>query len=226
MLIPYRDENPTSRTAVITILLILANIAVFAYQIFGKEGYVNITNQIGLIPSELMTGKNLSTSTWTSPYLTVISYMFLHGGVMHLLFNMLFLWIFGNNVEDRMSPFKFLIFYLITGAVSGVIFAVSTPGMNAPLVGASGAISGILGAYILMFPFAQLRVLFFIFRIKMPAVIFIVIWFVMQIFGVLDTKSGSNVAWSAHISGFAAGVILFKFFTVKRRKINNNAFIP
>ena len=225
MLIPYRDENPTSKTSVITILLILANIGVFIYQISGKSGYASITTQFGLIPVEIIQGKNLSNSTWINPYITIISYMFLHGGFLHLLFNMLFLWIFGNNVEDRMSPGRFLVFYLITGSVSGITFALSVPDINTPLVGASGAISGILGAYVLMFPFAKLRVLLFIFRIKMPAFIFIGIWFITQIFGVFDTKADSNIAWAAHISGFIAGIILFKFFTVKRRKINKNTVV-
>lgn len=225
MLIPYRDENPTTRTAVVTILLIAANIGIFVYELLGKTGYGAVTAQFGLIPHEIMQGKNLPDSSWINPYLTIISYMFLHGGLLHLLFNMLFLWIFGNNIEDRMSPVRFLFFYLLTGAISGIAFAISAPGMNTPLVGASGAISGILGAYLFMFPFAKIRVLLFIFRVRMPALVFIIIWFIMQVFGVLDTINESNIAWAAHISGFVAGVILFKFFTVNRRKINNSVII-
>jgi membrane associated rhomboid family serine protease len=221
MLIPYRDLNPTKRFPVITLLLILANFAVFIYQVFGQTGFDVIVNQFGMIPLEIQNGQNLPDSGWINPYFTVISYMFLHGSLLHIIFNMLFLWIFGNNIEDRMTTIGFLIFYLLTGAISGLSFALTTPGMKAPLVGASGAISGILGAYLFMFPFARINALFFIFRVRMPAIIFIILWFISQILALFGSKiNQSGIAWVAHISGFIAGIILFKFFTVKRRDID------
>jgi membrane associated rhomboid family serine protease len=215
MLIPYKDTNPTQRFPVITLLLIITNIIVYYFQVTTKSNF-NVTQEFALIPSEIITGKNLDNSQYISPYLTSISYMFLHGGILHIAFNMLFLWIFGNNIEDRMTFWGFLVFYLLTGIISGVTFAFITPEATYPLVGASGAISGILGAYLFMFPFAKIHALLFIFRVRMPAIVFIIIWFVSQISGFLGTSVGtSNIAWVAHISGFIAGIILFKLFTKK-----------
>jgi membrane associated rhomboid family serine protease len=213
MLIPYKDTNPTNKFPIITLILIITNIVVYFFQVTGKFSF-NITQEFALIPSEIITGKNLENSQYINPYFTTISYMFLHGGILHLAFNMLFLWIFGNNIEDRMTFWGFIIFYLLTGIISGVTFAVIEPDASYPLVGASGAISGILGAYVFMFPFAKIHALLFIFRVKMPAVIFIVIWFVSQISGFLGSAAGtSNIAWVAHISGFIAGIVLFRLFT-------------
>lgn len=213
MLLPYKDINPTRRTPVITILLIITNIAVFVYQLFGPYGFENISTQFALIPYELHHG-NMPDSTWVSPYLNLVTYMFLHAGIGHLLFNMLFLWIFGNNIEDVMTRRGFLFFYLLTGAVSGLAFEVLFPGSQAHLVGASGAISAILGVYLVLFPFARLHVLVFIFPVRMPAVIFLVIWFFMQISGLLGGKG--DVAWISHVSGFIAGIVLYRFFRVSR----------
>ncbi len=213
MLIPYKDTNPTRRFPIITLLLIVINIIVFYFQASAKFSF-NITQEFALIPVEIITGKNLDTSQLINPYVTVISYMFLHGGLLHLVFNMLFLWIFGNNVEDRMTLIGFTVFYLLTGIISGVTFALIEPEAAYPLVGASGAISGILGAYLIMFPFAKIHAFFFIFRVRMPAIVFIIIWFFSQISGFLSSaaKTG-NIAWIAHISGFISGIILFKLFT-------------
>ncbi len=218
MLIPYKDINPTKRFPLITLILILVNFAVFIFQVFGKTGFDTIINQFGLIPAEIHSGTNLPDSQWINPYYTALSYMFLHGNLMHIVFNMLFLWIFGNNVEDSMTPAGFLIFYLLTGVISGISFALFFPTMKAPLVGASGAISGILGAYVFMFPFARIKALFFIFIVRMPAIVFIALWFISQILGFFGNKAnGSGIAWVAHISGFIAGIILFKFFTVQKQ---------
>ena len=215
MLLPYKDINPTRRFPFITILLIMANIGVFAYQVFGPYGYETISNQFSLIPYELHNG-NLPGSEWIHPYLSLVTYMFLHAGPGHLLFNMLFLWIFGNNIEDNMSRTGFLAFYLITGVISGLAFEYLFPASRVNLVGASGAISAILGAYLFLFPFARLHALFFIFPVRMPAVIFLVIWFATQISGFLGGES--NVAWISHLTGFISGVILLRFFRVKHKR--------
>jgi membrane associated rhomboid family serine protease len=215
MLIPYKDTNPTTKFPIITLLLIIINIIVFYFQIAGKFKF-NLTEEFALIPAEIMTGKNINGSQLINPYITLLSYMFLHGGLLHLGFNMLFLWIFGNNIEDRMSAPGFISFYLLTGVISGLAFSFIEPKATVPLVGASGAISGVLGAYVIMFPFARIHALLFIFRIKMPAVVFIFIWFISQISGFLgNTSQTSNIAWISHIAGIISGILLFKLFVKK-----------
>lgn len=220
MFIPYRDENPTRRFAVVTAALIVINIIAFYIQISSPQGFDVTTRQYGLIPLELTKGKNLPGSTMVNPYLTLVTYMFCHGGIAHLVFNMLFLWIFGNNVEDRMSRAGFLAFYLITGVVSALAFQVLYPATEMPLVGASGAISGVLGAYLIMFPFARLHVWMLLFVIRMPAMVFLPIWFALQIFGFMNGGSGAdgNVAWVSHIAGFVAGIVLYRVFAVKQAR--------
>jgi membrane associated rhomboid family serine protease len=218
MLIPYKDTNPTSKFPIITLLLIISNIIIFYFQIAVSLKF-NLTEEFALIPVEIMTGKNIEASKLISPYITILSYMFLHGGFLHLIFNMLFLWIFGNNIEDRMSRLGFIIFYLLTGAISGLAFCFIEPKATVPLVGASGAISAILGAYLFMFPLAKIHALLFIFRIKMPAAVFILIWFVSQISGFLgNTSQTSNIAWVAHLAGIISGILLFKLFVRKNYK--------
>ncbi len=215
MLFPYKDDNPTRRFALVTFLIILANTAMFLYQVFGGTGFTETTYQLGLIPAEISGGANLPDSLRVSPYVTLFSYMFCHGNIPHLVFNMLFLWIFGNNVEDSMSRAGYLAFYLLMGMISAFAFVALSPGLKTPLVGASGAISGILGAYLFMFPWARVHVLIFIFVVRMPAVLFLPIWFLLQVSGFMNAASGdgSNVAWISHIAGFIAGAILYRVFT-------------
>ncbi|HOO71332.1 MAG TPA: rhomboid family intramembrane serine protease [Spirochaetota bacterium] len=213
MLLPYKDVNPTRHFPFMTIILILANIAVFLYQVFGPYGFDVISRQFALIPYELHKG-NLPDSTWIPPFLSLGTYMFLHAGPGHLAFNMLFLWIFGNNIEDRMSPFSFLVFYLLTGVISALAFEAIFPGSDVNLVGASGAISAVLGAYLFLFPRAQVHALLFIFPVRMSALVFLIIWFIMQISGFLGQEG--SVAWISHITGFVSGIILHRFF-LKRR---------
>lgn len=218
MFLPYRDDNPTRRFAWMTLLLILANGAAFFYQVFGAGEFDDITGQFGLIPAELASGRNLPNSVYVSPFVTQVTYMFCHGGVSHLGFNMLFLWIFGNNVEDRLGRLNFLFFYLVIGILSGLAFVIASPGLETPLVGASGAISGILGAYLIMFPFARIYVWMIFFVVRMPALVFLPIWFVMQISGLMGSAAGAGggVAWISHIAGFVAGMLLFKLFERNR----------
>jgi len=213
MFFPYKDINPTERTAFVTIAIIVINITVFIFQILGNGPGILASRELALIPLEL-TGGNLPDSMLLAPPLSAVTYMFVHGGVGHIVFNMLFLWIFGNNIEDSMTRPRFLGFYLVTGIISGLAFALMYPESNVSLVGASGAISGVLGAYLLLYPFAKVHVLFIVFPIRMPAVVFIVIWFVMQISGLMN--GAGNVAWISHISGFIAGLVLYRFFLVKK----------
>jgi membrane associated rhomboid family serine protease len=189
------------------------NIIAFIYPFAQDIDFSFFTGQFALIPWELQNG-NIDTSKWISPFLTIITYMFMHATPSHILFNMLFLWIFGNNIEDSMSRRGFIVFYLLTGIISAMAFVALNPGSKVFLVGASGAISGVLGAYLFLFPFAKVHVLVFIIPIRMPAIIFLVIWFAMQLSGYMGNEG--NVAWISHISGFISGALLHRFFIVKR----------
>jgi membrane associated rhomboid family serine protease len=209
MFFPYKDINPTHRFAVVTFLMIWVNIIIFFYQIFGIPGFDETVRQFALIPVELYRG-NLPESALVSPQLTALTYMFLHGSLGHMVFNMLFLWIFGNNIEDRMTRTGFLFFYLLAGIVSGVIYAAINPGSAIPLVGASGAISAVMGAYLFLFPFARIHVLFIIIPIRMPAMIFIAFWFVSQVSGLMNGRG--EIAWISHITGFVWGIVMHRFF--------------
>lgn len=210
MLLPYKDSNPTRRVPVITIILIIANIAIFAYSAFVSDtGFLKITRQFSLIPYELSKG-NLPDSQWISPYLTLITYMFFHANIPHLLFNMLFLWIFGNNVEDSMTRGGFFLFYILIGISSALVYIGSNPMSKVSLIGASGAVSGVLGAYLFLYPLARVHALLFIFPIKMPAIIFLLTWFFIQISGMLGPAA--NVAWESHISGFIFGILIYRLF--------------
>lgn len=210
MLFPYKDINPTRRFSFITLLLIIINIGLFIYPLVDfKPGFEFFTRQFALIPYELKNG-NLQDSTWISPYLSIITYMFMHGSPSHIAFNMLFLWIFGNNIEDVMTRRGFISFYIITGIISALAFVALFPDSKNYLVGASGAVSGVLGAYMCLFPFARVHALFFIFPIRMPAIIFLIVWFIGQLSGLLNGQE--NIAWISHISGFLSGIILYRFF--------------
>lgn len=213
MLIPYKDSIRARRFPIITILLLIINIGIFIYCAFVSEiGFQKITRQFALIPIELSKG-NLPDSKWISPYLTFITYMFFHANLPHLIFNMIFLWIFGNSVEDGMSRTGFFIFYILIGAISALVFIGSAPASKASLIGASGAISGVLGAYLFLYPLSKIHTLFFIFPVKLPAIIFLLIWFFLQISGLLGPES--NIAWESHISGFILGILIYSFFKRK-----------
>lgn len=209
MFIPYKDENPTARFAVVSFLLVIANCAAFVFQVFGPGGFEAVTSRFAFSPAFL--GGSAEAPGAVALY-TLVSYMFCHGGVSHLGFNMLFLWIFGNNVEDRMTRGRYLVFYLITGIVAALAFAAQSPGEDVPLVGASGAVSGVLGAYLFMFPLARIHVWMLFFTLRMRAFMFLPIWFFLQLSGLLGGSDG--IAWISHIAGFIAGASLFKLFTV------------
>lgn len=209
MLFPYKDANPVSRFPIITILLISANIVIFFGSFFTDWGYLQATRELAMIPAELLEG-NLPDSRVIHPWISPLTSLFAHGGLSHLLFNMLFLWIFGNNVEDSMSRSGYLVFYLLTGIAAALAFAIMNNGSALSLIGASGAISGVLGAYLFLFPFARVHALLFIFPVRLPAFIYIALWFITQISGLMG--GGGNIAWISHITGFAAGIILHRFF--------------
>ena len=215
MLLPLKDDNPTSSFPFVTIGLILANGLVFYHQItldFAES--LRFFSQWGAIPYQITHGEALHDAPLIPLPLTLFSSMFLHGGFLHLFGNMLYLWIFGNNVEDTLGHFRFFLFYLVCGLFAAAVQIFSDPNATVPMIGASGAIAGILGAYLLLFPGARVLTLFFIIvfvkLIRIPAGVILGFWFIIQLLGA--GSIGTNVAFFAHIGGFISGLILVKLF--------------
>ena len=224
-MIPLRDANPTRRTPWVTLGLIAVNVAVFFLwePITGSQREQQIFFVCeGAIPQELSSlqtlpvlarecagGKSVLVSLFTS--------MFLHGDLLHIAGNMLYLWVFGNNVEDRMGPLVFLLFYLAAGVAATYSQVLPNPDSQTPLVGASGAIAGALGSYLVMFPHARVLTLvplfFFLQLIELPAILVLGFWFVLQAFqGVGTIAAETGVAWFAHIGGFVFGAAVALLF--------------
>jgi membrane associated rhomboid family serine protease len=178
--------------------------------------------QYALTPVELLGGDDLPPTIPIPIWLTLFTSIFLHGGILHVLGNMLYLWIFGDNVEDAMGPVRFLIFYLLCGVVASFAQIAIAPGSSVPLVGASGAIAGVLAAYVMLYPYAKvltiIPIFFFLRLIAVPAVLLLGIWFVLQVIsGAGSLGSSGGVAWFAHIGGFIAGLVLV--FGFRRRGV-------
>ena len=225
--LPLSDDNPTQRLPIVTWTVIAACIAVFLWQTsLGPRAGQAIVYSLGVIPAVLFGSAQLPPDLRLIPApISVVTSMFLHGGWMHLLGNMLYLWIFGNNVEDSMGGGRFVIFYLLCGTAAALVQSFMAPGSEIPMIGASGAIGGILGAYLVLHPRANVRmlfvILFFIRIISVPAAVVLGLWFVMQfISGATTPTSGDDggVAFWAHVGGFVAGAVLVPFF--KRRDVN------
>lgn len=221
MFIPIRDDNPTIRKPYLTVTLMVVNTLVFLYSVsLGSRGYDLFVIEFGFIPYELVTGKELTWQLAQSPYLTPFTSMFMHGGWMHLIGNMLFLWIFGNNIEDYLGPVKFVIFYIISGLMAIALYTLFGPQSRVPLVGASGAIAGVMGAYMVLFPRARVTVLFifiFIQFLVLPAKLVLGIWFVYQlVMSFTGSATGGGVAWMAHVGGFVFGYALLRIITAVR----------
>ena len=201
-MIPLKDENPTHSFPLFTIILIVSNIFIFLYQV-SLPGHPTIFESYGLIPVHLLESP-------VSAYPTIYSSMFLHSGLGHLAGNMLYMWIFGNNIEDVLGKFRFIIFYLFCGTLAALCHISTDLHSEIPMVGASGAISGILGAYLVLFPYAKVKTLiflgFFITIIRIPAIVLLVIWMVIQVSSGIIASDG-GVAWFAHIGGFIAGML-------------------
>lgn len=213
---PLRDENPSHTFPFVTIVLILANILVFLYEMSAGEAFIN---EMAVLPIEIVQNRNLYGSQAISPYLSLLTSMFLHAGWAHLIGNMWFLWIFGDNIEDSIGHFKFLIFYLATGVMAGLTHVVFNADSTIPTIGASGAISGVLGAYMVLHPKVRIKTLialgFYFNVVHVPAIFFLAIWFLMQFLG--GFQGGGGVAYGAHVGGFVAGVVLIFLFSPKRR---------
>lgn len=225
-MIPIRDRLPTYRFPLVTIGLIAANIAVFVLQMltlsaFGERGLQQAILMFGVVPARV--AADPGPRTW----LTFVTSMFMHGGLMHILGNMLYLWIFGNNVEDVMGHFWFLVFYFLCGFAASAAQVIVSWGSSIPGIGASGAIAGVLAAYLIFFPHARidtLIILGYFGRIaSLPAVLVLGFWFVLQLFnGVLSlgmSTATGGVAWFAHIGGFIAGLILCLPWLARARRL-------
>src|SRR6266542_1010982 len=221
-MIPLYDTVPSRRFPFINILLILANTLAFLYETqMGPSTLKGFIFTWGLIPSHFW---NTPSSAW----ITIFTAMFLHGGWFHIISNMWFLFIFGDNVEERMGSLRYLIFYFLGGAAAGLLQAYILPTSTEPMIGASGAIAGVLGAYLILYPrsrIASLVPILFIFTIiEIPAFLFLLFWFGSQIYSGLFAIPGggaSGIAWWAHIGGFIFGVIMVSFFAVRRTVYRN-----
>ena len=224
-MIPLHDDNPTTIRPIFTVGIIAACVLVFFYQasLGAKAGEIFVY-EFGAIPAVILGFQSLPPGVQAFPAsFSLITSMFLHGGLMHLLGNMLYLWIFGNNIEDAMGHLRFVLFYLVCGVAAAMSHALTNAGSVVPMIGASGAISGILGAYLLLYPRAHVLVLiplgFFMRLMYVPAGFVLGLWFLLQLVSgsVSVGQGGGGVAWFAHVGGFLAGMILVGF--LKRRSV-------
>jgi len=217
--IPLKDENPTARIPAATAALVAINIAVFIFQVLSSKGLEYYVLRMGAIPYEISHFRTLADFpvARVSPPLSLLLHMFLHGSPFHLAGNMLYLWIFGNNVEDVLGRFRFVVFYLLCGLSASLTHVAFNPGSTVPMIGASGAIAGVLGAYFLLFPRARVKTFVFLFVfiqvVSVPAALILGLWFVMQL---LNIGLGGGVAWFAHIGGFLFGMAFIRVFHKKR----------
>jgi membrane associated rhomboid family serine protease len=223
-MIPLKDDTPSARKAYVTISLIVACSTVFLWQrsLDASESRRAIA-ALGAIPAVLLGNARLPLDLeWIPRYGSLITSMFLHGGWLHLLGNMLYLWIYGDNVEDCMGRARYLLFYCVCGIVAIFAQALFDPHSAYPIIGASGAISGVLGAYLLLFPRAKVLTLvllpFFFTALRLPAMMLLLLWFAVQLLSDLASQDGgASVAFRAHIGGFLAGMLLVPL--LKRRDV-------
>ncbi len=225
-MIPLRDNIPSRRTPVLTIGLIAVNILVYVNQMMlPPQGVVQFIHLYGLIPLEISSGDRLIPHP-VPLYATLLTSMFVHGGLFHLGGNMLYLWIFGDNIEDRMGRLKFLIFYLLSGLGAAATQIWADPASKIPMVGASGAISGVLGAYLFLFPHARVLTLIplglFSRVVEIPAVVVLGLWIVVQVLNGVMTLGAQvgGVAWLAHVGGFVAGLVMVIPFAGRRKRLH------
>ena len=228
---PYKDENPTELTPVATVAIIVLNLVawVFVQGMGAAEPLARSVCELGLIPGELLGSAPPGTSVPLGPGLrcvltepswsTVVTSMFMHGGWFHILGNMWFLWVFGNNIEDSMGHVRFVAFYVLSGVAAAAAQTFINPSSVVPMVGASGSISGVMGGYILLYPKVRVHTLvtlgFFVTTVALPAYVMLGYWFVLQLLmGTVGTlaRAEGGVAFWAHIGGFVAGLVLVKLF--------------
>lgn len=215
---PLRDDNPTSRFPLLTVALIAINAIVFGLEwLLPPEARETFVQSYALIPAAVHEGK-------LDGWLGLFTSQFLHGGIFHLGGNMLYLWIFGNNIEDRLGRRRFLPFYLGCGAVAGLAQVAAAPESTIPTIGASGAVAGVLGAYALLFPRARVYTLvilvIFLRDFPVPAGLWLGVWLLFQVGSALfsGSQEGGGVAWFAHLGGFAVGFLLIKLVVPRKPK--------
>ncbi len=217
-MIPLHDQNPTRRFPFVTIALIVICVLAFLWQVgLGDRALHREILGLGAIPALLTGDARLPPELYQVPAaITLITSLFLHGGWFHLIGNMLYLWVFGNNIEDVLGHFRFTAFYLLCGVLATFAHVLNDPASQIPLIGASGAISGVLGAYIILYPHARVLTLIPIFiifwTVRLPAWLLLAIWFGMQLFNAHAAGGGDGVAYWAHIGGFVAGIPLLFLF--------------
>ena len=215
-MIPLRAENPRHGFAWVNALLIVVNILVFIYQVtLPPKASMSLVNNFGVVPARAERAVAHPGAGVAITATSLVTSMFLHGGILHLLGNMLFLWVFGGSVEDRLGHKGYFIFYMLCGIGAGITHILANWGSRLPSVGASGAISGVMGAYIVLYPFSRILtlvpLLFFFFTVRLPALLMLGYWFAIQFLSGLSTLGEANqggVAWWAHIGGFLLGAVV------------------
>ena len=224
-MIPIRDTIPSRRTAWVTRALLVINVVAFALELRQGSGLESFVYRYGVVPSHWIISSPSDFLDWPHLFLTLLTSQFLHGGFFHLGANMLYLWIFGDNVEDRLGPLRFLCLYLGSGAVAALSHLLLSPAARVPMIGASGAIAGVLGAYLLMFPGAKIVTLvpfgFFLQTVEIPAFLFLGIWFLLQWFegirSIGQVADVGGVAFWAHVGGFISGIVGVAMMRPRRR---------
>jgi membrane associated rhomboid family serine protease len=223
-MIPLKDDIPSRTFPLITITLIVVNSIVFLYEVSLGNGLTAFISRYSIIPLRFFNPHYFREDVFSGVLVPLCTHMFLHGGWFHVMGNMLYLWIFGDNVEDRMGHLRYLVFYFLCGFASGVMQLFMFPSSQLPMIGASGAIAGVMGGYLLLYPYARVVTLFFFLFfvevVRVPALFFLGFWFIIQFFSgsfslSFDT-AGGGVAWWAHIGGFLCGAFLVIPF--RRRK--------
>lgn len=232
---PIRDTIPSRHPPVVTRLLIFINGFVFLYQMALSEHGLNAFFHVfGIVPYQFTHPyTSAAYGNQTFGYWPFLTSMFLHGGLLHILSNMWTLWIFGDNVEDRMGSFRFLAFYLLCGVIAMICHTLTNPGSTVPAIGASGAIAGVMGAYFLLFPHSMILtlipILIFPLFVPIPAVVYLLMWFLLQFLSgtssLFGPSEGGGIAWWAHIGGFLAGMWMYSsFLSTKRARERREPF--
>jgi membrane associated rhomboid family serine protease len=222
-MLPLTDHNPRRIVPIVTYLIVVANVVMFLWELSLGRNLEPVLLNISFIPARFWL-----PGYFANDLMTMFLSMFLHGSLMHVGSNMLYLWIFGDNIEDRLGHGRYIIFYFACGVAATLAHAFAAPGSRLPAIGASGAIAGVLGGYIILFPHARVTTVIPLFMFitvrEVPAIFVLGLWFVLQLFsgvgslGVPDAQDVGGVAWFAHIGGFVAGMILILLLGGKRRQ--------
>ena len=216
-MIPVRDDNPVRGIPVVTIGLMLVSMGVYLWQLsLSPEAARTAIHLLGFVPAALFGHAEFPSGAWVSPPGSIFTAMFLHGDFLHLAVNMVYLWVFGDNVEDRVGRGRFVAFYLICGAIAALTQALPDTHSSVPMIGASGAVSGVLGAYVVLYPRANVLMAMPFLVARVPALILLAAWFAGQLWSSLAAEGG--VTFLAHVGGFLTGALLIRWFLRERRQ--------